>query len=249
MPTQRDIRLLCKPLIERRDDLICVNRYLLFVPLRSFFAGLCFERSSDRDALEPRPIIKALCRLRTEWPFAGELPFIRPGYRTWRQAYGERGVFDKKLLDRIKPEPWLMSDPDYPDALRKAIENEMLPKIMKYTTWKKALDFETRSDIFGEKSDVRILLPYFLAQGEFSRAKNCLGDVIESYRQTALKDFNNNYPGLGDRLAEQGDKLSIDDKRALIAILHEREAAAICALKLEKYWQPTPFPAEEQRLV
>jgi hypothetical protein len=247
MPNQRDIRLLCKPLVERRDDLICANRYLLFVPLRSFFAGLCFQRSSYHDPLEPTPIVTALCSLRPEWPFAGEFPFMRPGTKTWREANVEDHVFNKALLDQIKPEWWLMSDADYPQAVRVAIEQEMLPQIAELVSWNKALEFEVGEHSLGDADYAQIALPYLLALGDFERAKLALD--VGPLCELILRQVDKTDSGLGDRLARQGDKLSMEDKRALIAILHEREAAAIRFMKLEKYWQPTPFPAEAKGLV
>ena len=153
MPNQRDIRLLCKPIVERRSDLIHVKRYLLFVPLRSIFAGICFEQSSDRDDLQPRPIVRALCRMKPEFPYAGENAFRRAGYRTWREVFGESRLVEPEKLNQIMPEPWLMSDPDYPDAIRNAIEADMLPKVAEFVSWERALEYETRDNTYGQKSD------------------------------------------------------------------------------------------------
>ncbi len=247
MPNQRDIRLLCKPLVDSRSDVICVNRYLLFVPLRSIFTSLYFARSAYRDDLDPTIMVRPLCCMQPDFPHIAAFPFMRPGAKTWRQAIGEEYVFNKELLDRIKPEPWLMGDPDYPDALREAIATEMLPQIASLANWQSALELDTRRYRPGDYHYERISLPYLIALGEFANAKALFDN--EDPRRPLRKDFDQISSGLGDRLAEQGDKLSIDDKRALIAILHERERAAIHAMKLEKYWQPTPFPAEEQGLV
>ena len=54
---------------------------------------------------------------------------------------------------------------------------------------------------------------------------------------------------LGRAMIERGDRLNSDEKRTIIAMLHEQEARSIRNYKLEKYWEPSPFPAEEKGLV
>jgi hypothetical protein len=245
MPYERDIRILCKPIVARRKDVIYFKRYLVLSPLRSFFAGISFERSSDRDDLQPKSMVTPLCRMRPDLSAPGQHRFWRPEDRTYRQIYGD-GYFGKDRLDDIAPGFWLMIDSDYPQALRAAIEAEMLPFVAALADWEKARQWETDHDFHRDPPDPQIVLPYHLAQGEFKRAKECL-DV--PYQERLLRDYNKRHAGLGDRLAKQGERLSRDDKRLLIALLHEREAAAIKAMKLEKHWIPTPFPAEEKGLV
>jgi hypothetical protein len=58
--------------------------------------------------------------------------------------------------------------------------------------------------------------------------------------------FDEHEAGLGRRLAELGNDLAPRDKSAILRLMHEREAQAVRNMKLERYWQPTPFPAEER---
>lgn len=53
---------------------------------------------------------------------------------------------------------------------------------------------------------------------------------------------------LAPLLVERGDRLTTGEKRQVFASLHRQEERAIRAFKLERYWQPTPFPAEERGL-
>jgi hypothetical protein len=246
MPNLRDILLLCKPIAERRTDVICVDRFLLFVPLRSFFAGIYFARSGDKHDLEPRPMVTPLCDVRWGFPHSSESPYFRPGTRTWRQARPDYGWIYKDRFDEIKPERWFMTDPDYPDAIRIALQIEMLPKVAALATWEKALEFVTRHHQFQGRDYTRLALSSVIAQGDFARAKEILDNVWLNAER--VWHINQHDPGLGDRLIEQGENLSMADKQALIATLHHYEAAAIKAMKLEKHWIPTPFPAEEKGL-
>jgi hypothetical protein len=52
--------------------------------------------------------------------------------------------------------------------------------------------------------------------------------------------------GLLNRAPEYYDLLRTRDRTALLNILREQQAFTIKSLKLEKYWQPTPFPLELQ---
>lgn len=245
MPYERDIRILCKPIVARRRDVVYFKRYLVLAPLRSFFAAISFERSSDRDDLQPMAMVTPLCRVRPDLSAPGQHRFWRPGYRTFRQKFGE-SYPNRDLIDKIAPECWLMTDPDYPRALQAAVEGEMLPFVAALADWEKARQWEIDCDFHREPPDPQIVLSYYLAQGEFTRAKECLDVPL---REKLLRYYNISQPGFGDCLAKLGENLSMADKRALIAFLHAREAAAIKAMNLEKHWIPTLFPAEEKGLV
>ncbi len=140
---------------------------------------------------------------------------------------------------------WRKSDPDYPDALREAIEREFLPPLEQLQTirdffdWIAALGGVQDSDHLEHRVFVEI------AHGDFDAAALHATKDFWSLSRSACNEWQT---GLGDRLVEQGDALSTEDKQALIAMLRRREEDAIRALKLEKHWERTPFPAEERGL-
>jgi hypothetical protein len=92
----------------------------------------------------------------------------------------------------------------------------------------------------------RSLACFDLMLGEFDRVRaNVVAPLGRPVQEWLRKIFGD----IGSRLIEKGAAITLDDKRTLMAQMHEREAQAIRNFKLEKYWQPSPFPAEEYGLV
>jgi len=231
MTTIRDVRELVAPLVKKRGDLHWFDRYLVRVPIRTGFAAIFFERSGDPDIFRTCRIAIPLCSMSPRMPPPQGRWLMRPnaspepGWGPWA--------------------PWRKSDPDYPEALREAIEREFLPpleglqSIRDFFDWIAALGGLQGSDHLEHRVFVEI------AYGDFDAAALHATKDFWSLSRNACNEWQT---GLGDRLVEQGDALSTEDKQALIAMLHRREEDAVRALKLEKNWERTPFPAEEKGL-
>ncbi len=77
-----------------------------------------------------------------------------------------------------------------------------------------------------------------------------LDETFESENRFIPRRFIEGYmPEIASDLCNGFLRLPAIRKREAFAYLHEREAQTIRNLKLEKYWQPSPFPAEEQGLI
>ncbi len=243
MPTKRDIHLLLKPIVEKRKDLHYLDRHLLIVPVRSIFVAVYFSRSSTKEDLQPRALASPLCCSIDDTPGSEAFAFQRPGTRTWGETYGYQDPFIQDRLHQICDESWLMTDPDYPEAIRAAIENEMLPTIAELATWESAEEFKCKHGW----RNFRAPVPFRLAQGDFDWLKTNYGLLpqrqwIEPYAELFCGD-------LTQRLLDHGNAITADERRTIFARMHEQEAIAIRRYKLEKHWIPTPFPAEERGLV
>lgn len=242
MPTEAEIRRLVKPIAATRSDIIYVNRYLLCVPVRNVFAALLFERSSDKFLLNPLTTCYALCTLDL-WPGSGEFPFFRPGTRTWGDVYGYDYPYMRDRLHEIRPENWLTTDPDYPDAARVAIEAEMLPTVIGLNDFETAESFRVSPERpLGDP--IRAATPFRLANGDFDWMKANIGQAWNRARRLPSVRW---YCGdLAERVLDHGNDITSAERRSIFARMHEREAEAVRKMKLEEYWIPTPFPAEER---
>ena len=246
MTTIRDFRELLKPIVARRGDLHSFNRYVIFVSIRAGFKGLLLDRSSTREEFDARQIARPLCVMSEGCPMGWEMGMGRPGTQTYREAFPNYRFYKPEQLDKLVTHPWLTTDPDFPEGLRDAIENKMLAELKDISTLREFADWTNRNhaaDSFDYAQCAVLVEP---ALGNFSEAARLLS---VPHGKLLHREFDAWLPGLGDRLEAMGDDLPLADKRAIVAMLHAREAAVIKSLKLEKFWQPAPFPAEELGLV
>ncbi len=249
MTTQADVNKLLKPLVAGRSDLFLHKRWLLFKPIRFALMGLFFERGSQTEAHYLMVYTEPLFSLRGKDPGGSEKrPLTRQPTKRWWEIYPEDAKFrSEDEMNGWVHEYWATTDSDYPQALLAAIEDEYLPEVAAISDMKALFEYEANErwqrDII--TTEFRII-ECAIACGRFGEAArrldpNWLGFMVRTY--------NDWLPGLGYRLLEKGDGLAMEDKRALLAYLHMRESAGMLTIGFDKYWIPTPFPAEEQGLV
>ena len=224
MTTQIQLKQLLKPLMDEDPSLISFSRFLVVTPIRHHISALLLDRTRSEQYFRVRvwPSFLALSAERDE-PLTGWARYSWP--------------YDNY---------WSIDEPEYPLNRRMQLKYSLIPELKLLNDFAR---FESQQrEYFDDASGGYVETQAFLAIafGDFKEAAEWMA---KDWRHEPRKLINSHIPGLGDRLAEQGDNLSMEDKRKLIAVLHEREAAAIHALKLEKYWRPTPFPAEENGLV
>ncbi len=142
---------------------------------------------------------------------------------------------------------WQWNEDGLPNTALEAIERESLPLLMPLD------DLDSAYRAFLDQIDPSqggyhsCLYYYLLAFGQFEQAWPLINRQSGWFGTRELIElrFGELYP----MLYERGDRLTRDEKRRVIASLHAQEERVIKEFKLEKYWQPSPFPAEEQELV
>lgn len=224
MTTQKQLEQLVRPLLEDDPSLLLHGRFLILTPIQDHVCSLLIDRSSTPEEFVVQ---------------------VRPMFLARTGSIGPEGMVDTKFFwpyDRF----WRVDEPEYPHNRRMQLKYALIPEIkrlhafFRFRNYSKTYFADWSSGFLQQETLLSI------AHGEFKGAAKWMA---EDWRHEPRKLINAHIEGLGDRLAEQGDKISMEDKRALVAILHELESAAIHAMKLEKYWQSTPFPVEEQGLV
>lgn len=224
MNTNPDIQRLIGPLLEQDDELFAFEDYLAIRPVRHVLMALRLVRGGSKGE-----ILAEMCPALLPQLEPGQRPFIPEPQFFWP-------------YDRV----WNPGEAEYPHNRQMKLKYHLIPEMKQFN---RIVMFEAtaRQYLAGqstEYAECHTILA--MTQGRFSFALNGLATGPGG----RICEFANAHsPGLGDRLREKGDDLSVEDKRALIDMLHARERNAIHALKLEKHWQPSLFPAEEKGLV
>lgn len=223
MTTQRQIRDIVAPLIERHSDLALVGPFLIIKPVRHVANSIMIDRTSSADVFRPQTASTDLL---------GKRDHFALGTGEW-------------LYRREGPGPiWRWSDPTMPEDFLRIVECDVLPRLR---------CIRSLSDYYEYAEEIHgIHFPFFwgwratlnVAMNRLDEAREILNDPRWADRSGVL--FNREVDGLGDRLKVRGLGLSRKDKLALVDILHRWEAYSVEKLKLTPIWERTPFPLEEQ---
>lgn len=216
---EREIRRLVQPLVARHGDLAYTPRAIVLTPVRHFLRAVLFERLGDKANVDVSVQVQACCR--------------GPGYIALS--------FTNKRWP--KDNLWWPGREGFPEAMFETVEKNCLEELRKISSFNDYVSFESRFHMQGYVGTYFEHAYIAMMQGRFADA----GAIFAKWDFAEHHDLL--LEGYASRLAHEGDDLSTKDKRAILRILHEREAAAIKAMKLEKHWIPTSFPAEEQGLV
>ncbi|MBA8876902.1 hypothetical protein [Phyllobacterium myrsinacearum] len=150
-----------------------------------------------------------------------------------------RTMFTLGWGGRLYKAPYRIWDANNADAvsiMREMIEHEVLPELRKITS------FDDFVAVASEKRPLRERVGYeaftyehmllAIAHGDFDKAREIWDSdpKISRYMKSKNPSF---YPALLN-----------NDRSALAGFLHQWEAQTIETYKLEKFWEPTPFPLE-----
>lgn len=233
MTTIAQVRQVVQPLLQRHSDLALVGRYLIIKPVNHFTRGVFIDRSMDSKSFTPSI---SVC-----------LAFT--GRETQGIGWGDKLIYlsfdglDGDLAFQKKNDPfftyWQIDRPENIKIMLRVIE-VAIQSLRAIDSLEHMVAFAKRD----ENNFTPLEFKYFsrllmaLALGDLDEATQ----IIEGpdYRQIHIRQWMDHwhptlYPAL---LAE--------DRQELAKFLHEMEAKTVRTLKLQKYWEPTPFPLELQ---
>ncbi len=237
MSTKAQYRQLAKPLIARVGDVELVDHYLVLKPMHHIFRGVLIDRLQGRP--EPRPVM-----------------FVRHLFeeQTWLTHHWGEWLYPQK------PRMWRWSEPDEIEDLRRRLESEVFPHLRTIQTLDDMLNEvdrvwpglaskprRTGTDIIRERPCAQLAFDVALGQVEQAR----------THAEHYLRVYNESNYGLRDeedlaefrRFSDFCRRILADDRKSLVALLHEWEAATVQHFKMEHIWEPTPFPIETMGLV
>jgi hypothetical protein len=227
MATEREIKKLLRPLLARHEDLALVGRLIVVKPLHHHLRGVLVDRRSWADALVPGWYVYHL---------------FDPGL-AYFLSWGDE-------LNRPAPGGWTTKDPRVSEELCNEIEVKALPILRRIVSFEDFVNVISK----GKTLPGRTLPQWILFHPDHKMLINIALGNLDTAQELCLKHFSRplaptprdadvtkrRYAGI-NRIREL---LAENDRAGLIALLHEWEAATVKRLKLEPYWEPTPFPIE-----
>lgn len=226
MTTFVEFKKYVRPLLDAGHPLAFGRGALFVVPVGHVFLALAFHATSWKTGFKVTAEIRPV--------FAeNRLPYL--GFLFVQHAYWPKHNY------------WLSDKTEnFPAPLLEAIAGEVLPVFRSLVT------VEACRECFVDRYQANTtgywdcLVGFDLMLGEFSVAAKRLatrpGDLAVPY-------YRECFGSLLDELMLSGDAMDRGQKQKLFDRMHEQEAVAIRNFKLEKHWQPSPFPAEEKGLV
>ena len=221
MTTVGDVRKLIAPLLGRHADIALVGRLVVVTPVDHLVRGVLVSRTRGKSGF--RPVWAVI------WLFEpADFFFMNFGFDLGQNPY----------ID------WDIERPDVGADLQAQIEDVALPRLRAIKTIEDFYQFATTAPFFFGNLQNDFLHRVYVetARGNFAEAEK-----ICTRFATPPTGYENDrrYDEDVHRIAKiLGPPIAARDRAAVAALLREWEAYTVRKLKLEKYWQPTPFPFE-----
>jgi hypothetical protein len=219
MTTIADVKKAVAPLLAAHDDLALVGRMLVIKPIHHILRGVHLDRTSSKDDFIVQWAAVFLFDLRNGLTFNW-------GHEIYCPSSGR----------------WTVETPDLPHLLKTSVEHDALPTLWSIQTIADFVEFAsvTRNGPPLQYDRLNKLL-VDAAVGNFESCdallaglrgprKGLMAPAAELDRARILRDL--------------APRIDARDRAGIAALLHEWEAWSVKAIKLEKYWERTPFPVE-----
>ena len=220
----REFKKIISPILKASPDLAFSRGSVFVTPIRHTLRAISFHPTS--------------------WPTGFQLTVTTGTIcgRTGKYPLGFGGV--KAYWP--KHNYWESDEPDFLESLFEAIEVECLPKLRAADNFEK---LQALHEWYHDPTDAHFqssMAFFHLMAGRFEEVDEILTERTAFVQREFLVKF---IPEVAEKKPHTCARLSKKRKREILQHLHEREATAIRNFRLEKYWEPSPFPAEEQGVV
>jgi hypothetical protein len=212
------IRQVVRPLLERNSDLALVGRLIVVKPVRHLLLGVYIGRSLDPLLHVPTWSVLLLSDVQKRFGFL------------WGERVRRQGG-------------WQSTDPGVSSAMCEAIEQEALAPMRSIKTFDDFIDLTSKLRNPRRHLD---LFPIARLTVDIARGDLVAAEAICKYLKT--KEGKAEYFYMQERYERAVQELcplvAVNDRAGLANLLHSYEAQTVKNLKLEKYWERTPFPIE-----
>jgi hypothetical protein len=225
MTTIAQLKRAVRPLLDRNPDLALVGRMVVIKPIHHILRGIIFGRAIYAEQFDPN------------WA----MTFLFEPSESISTNWGER-VYDRRGT-------WKFTDhDDLPAEMYKAIEEQALPLLRPIKTIDDFAGIATKERFRHTHLSLYEHRKIFvdIALGDLDSA----GSICEymatdrAKRRYIPMKMDEEY----DRITKELCPLvAANDRPGLARLLHKYEEGSVRAMKLEKYWEPTPFPIELKR--
>jgi hypothetical protein len=223
MTTAAQVKEVMQPLLRRNPDLALVGRRVVIKPVHHILRGISIGRSQDPGRFVP----------------AWAVIFLFEPSDSLSLNWGER------VYDRLGS-AWNVADhDDLPAMMCKAIEKQALPLLRPIKTIDDFVGFATKERFRNTYLDLYEHRKIFVdvARGDLDAARSiCEYMATDRAKRKYLPlNMHEEY----DRITQELCPLiAANDRSGLARLLHSYEQGSVRAMKLEKFWEPTPFPIE-----
>jgi len=219
MTTVAQIRHVVRPLLDRNSDLALVGRLIVIKPVHHLLLGVYIGRSPNPLRHVPTWSVILLSDVQERFGFL------------WGERVRGRQGF------------WQSTDPAVSSAMCEAIEQEALAPMRSIKTFDDFIDLTSKLRNPRRHLD---LFPIARLTVDIARGDIVAAEAICEYLKT--KAGKSEYFLAQERYerAMQGlvPLVAANDRKGLANLLHSYEAQSVKTLKIEKYWERTPFPIE-----
>jgi hypothetical protein len=219
MTTVAQVRQVVRPLLERNSDLALIGRLIVIKPVHHLLCGLYVARSPNPLLFEPTWSVLLLSDVQKDFGF----------------------LWGKRVRGRLGY--WETTDPDVSSAMCEAIEQEALMPMRSIKTFD---DFIDLTSVLRNPRRHLDLFPIARLTVDIARGDLVAAEAICKYLKT--KEGKSEYVYMEERygraVQELCPRVAANDRAGLANLLHRYEAQSVKNLKIEKFWERTPFPIE-----
>jgi hypothetical protein len=221
MTTVAQVRQAVQPLLQRNPDLALVGRLVVIKPVHHILRGIYIDRSLDPLIFTPTWAVIFLFEPSESFSF------------NWGQRINNRSHG-----------AWDVTNPSTPTVMCEEIERKAVTLLRPIKTIDDFVAFtskerfrDTYLDLYEER---RIFVD--VARGDLDAARTiCAYFATDRAKRRYASGMEEEY----DRIAKTLCPLiAANDRPGLVRLLRGWEAYSVKRLKLEKLWEPTPFPLE-----
>ena len=222
MTTISQVRQAIQPLLQRNPDLALAGREIIIRPVHHILRGICIDRSLDADLFVPTWFVMSMFTPNDSITF----------------GWGDR-------IYRPTPGRWNINDPQASPLMCDEIERLALPRLRRVQTIDDLIKFASRRRFknFCLDLDESRKIYFDIARGDFQSARKLCALIAGIAKTTNVNWMREDYGKIAKTL---GPLLAANDRAGLAQALRDCEAYSAKKLKLERLWEPTPFPLELQ---
>lgn len=221
------VKQIVKPILERNDDVVLIERSLVMLPIRHVLRAVPFQYG----------------RYGQGWLHVGT------DHTNIIRGDGIHFPPSVCLLGLPPPYPkiWERTQPDHVDLLRDALQNDILPFLRTLDDLDRcaeALD-QKWARVFSKSADnvYPAALPNLIARGQLDAARQLAHEQINGKPFDELKRFWRDDDTFA-AIRRLCDLLERDDRAGMVEVLHQLEEMTATKSGFAHLWERTPFPLE-----
>ncbi|QDZ00729.1 hypothetical protein FQ775_10220 [Nitratireductor mangrovi] len=221
MTTREQIRTLLEPITRCYSDVVLDRSWALLVPVRHILKVIKIDGSSSADGFYPKCMAISLV----------SPPHLMP--LVFEQRFSTRGG-------------WSWTDPGMPEAFYREVDESALPTIRSISSFESllertALPGPLRQDPVGSQlfQDIAV----HAVRGDLARVRAWCALAERTRSEWEAGMWREEIEAVVLPICTF---MSRDDIAGLMVMLHGWERQAAHAVGIDRFWEPSPFPIEEQ---